>query len=53
MIEKFIQTISKQVEIKCKNCKYEGTITATKEYYMNCPKCDELIYVGRLTGAVK
>jgi len=52
-MEAAIKTISKEIEIKCRQCGYEGEITATKEYYTNCPECDELVYVGRLTGAVK
>lgn len=53
MVEKVIHTISMQIEIKCKRCGYEGPITATKEYYIDCPECDELVYVGRLTGMVQ
>jgi len=53
MVDKVIQTISTQIEIECKKCGYEGEITATKQYYIDCPECDELVYVGRLTGAIK
>jgi len=52
-MEPVIKTISLQIEIKCKKCGYEGSVTTTKEYYTYCPECDELVYVGRLTGAVK
>jgi len=52
-MESLIETISQDIEIKCKRCGFEGSITATKVYYTSCPECDELIYVGRLTGAVK
>jgi len=53
MVDKLIQTISIKLEIKCKRCGYEGPVTATKEYYTDCPECDELVYVGCLTGVVK
>jgi len=49
MVEKVIKTFSKNIETKCKKCKYEGTITATRQYYIDCPECNEMIYVGHLT----
>lgn len=52
-MEAAIKTISQDIEIKCKRCGYEGSVTATRDYYMDCPECDELVYVGRLTGKVK
>ena len=52
-MEAAIKTISQEIKIKCKRCGYEGEITATREYYMDCPECDKLVYVGRLTDTVK
>ena len=52
-MEAAIKTISKEVAIKCKRCRYEGEVIATREYYINCPECDKPVYVGRLTGVVK
>lgn len=48
-MELLINTISQNIEIKCTRCNFKGSITATRQYYINCPECDELIYVGRLT----
>jgi len=47
-----MESLSKQsqdIEIKCIRCGFEGSITATRKYYINCPECDELVYVGYLT----
>lgn len=52
-MEQKIRTISKEIEIKCKRCGYEGAVTAIREYYTDCPECDELVYIARLTGAIK
>ena len=48
-MEKVIKTISNEIEIHCKRCDFKGIITATKEYYADCPECDELVYVKHLT----
>lgn len=52
-MESLIKTISQEIEIKCKRCGFEGSTIATREYYTDCPECDELVYVGHLTGKVK
>jgi len=52
MVDKVIQTISMEIEIKCK-CGYEGEVIATSQYYIDCPECNKQVYVGRLTGAMK
>jgi len=52
-METAIKTISMEIEIKCRICGFTGPVTATREYYIDCPNCDKLVYVGRLTGMVK
>jgi len=44
-----IQTISQKIEIHCKKCDFTGEITATRKYYIDCPECNELVYVKYLT----
>ena len=51
-MEPVIQTISKEIKIKCLNCEFEGIVTATRVYYIDCPECNRLVYVGTLTGKV-
>lgn len=48
-MEAVIRTISKEIKIHCKRCEYTGIVTATREYYVYCPNCDESVYVGHLT----
>ena len=48
-MEALIKTLSLKMEIKCKKCGYEGETTIKREYYIDCPKCEELVYVGHLT----
>jgi len=48
-MEQKIRTISKQIEIECKRCGYEGSATAIRLYYVDCPECNEMVYVGHLT----
>jgi len=49
-MESLIEPISKEVEINCNRCGFKGLVTATKVYYIDCPECNELVYVGHLTG---
>jgi len=51
-MEAAIKTISEEIEIKCKKCGYEGAVIATRVYYIGCPECDKMIYVGHLTSKV-
>ncbi len=51
-MEPVIQAISKEIKIKCLKCEFEGTVTATRVYYIDCPECNRLIYVAHLTGKV-
>lgn len=41
--------ISKKITIHCKRCDFRGEITATRKYYIDCPECNELVYVRHLT----
>ena len=48
-MEHVIETLSKNLVIHCKKCDFQGEVTVTRKYYINCPECNKTVYVGHLT----
>ena len=48
-MEPVIVTLSQEIDIHCKRCDFQGKVTATRRYYIDCPECNELVYVAPLT----
>lgn len=47
-MEAVIETISQKIVIHCQRCDFKGEVNATKRYYIDCPECNELVYVRYL-----
>jgi len=43
-----LKTNFQKVTIHCKRCDFKGEVDATRRYYVDCPECDKLVYVGYL-----
>jgi len=47
-MEPIIETISQKIDIHCKKCDFKGEVNVIRRYYIDCPECNELVYVGLL-----